>query len=166
MSKISKNKIQHIWSILCSGLSVDQQRNNLTLFNIIEQIKIPKNQLVETKDNGEKRFAAPIPFNLITLWRRAEADEAQKADVEIRLIDPTGEVRQIGKYELKFDPKIKRFRSISPWAGIKISSSGVYIFKTYIKEEGQKNFREAGMAYLDVEILPDVRISQKENNNG
>ncbi len=161
MLKVSQEKIQHAWSILCSGVSIDQQRNNLTLFNVIEQIKIPRNQLVEVKEDGQKKIAVPIGFNLVTLWRRFKADKAEKANVEIRLVDPTNKVRQIGKYELNFAPKIERVRSTVPWAGIKISSSGIYTFKLYLKEKEERNFKEAGETFLKVEILPASQVDQK-----
>ena len=47
MPKYKTNNIQHVWSILASGVSIDQDTNNLSLFNIFDQISIPKNQLIE-----------------------------------------------------------------------------------------------------------------------
>ncbi|MCX6702596.1 MAG: hypothetical protein NTW60_01900 [Candidatus Wolfebacteria bacterium] len=158
--------IQHRWSIICSGVSIDQQSNNLSLFNIIEQIRIPKNHLVEIKEGGEKKLVIPVPFNLINLWSRASSDVAEKVDVEIKLIDPSGKARKVGAFTLKFDSKIERIRSKSQYSGIKASSSGVYTFRMYVKEKGQEDFRDIGSVHLNVEILPSSRIDiKKESKN-
>lgn len=159
MSKTISSNIQHAWSILCSGVSIDRQTNNLSLFNIIEQIKIPKNRLVEAEENGVKKLAVPMAFNLVTLWRRVVSDTVEEAEVEISLVDPNGGIRKISEYKLNFPAKIQRIRVPIQWAGIKTDSSGVHIFKISLKENRQKSFKEVGEAYLNIEILPDEKVN-------
>lgn len=155
MPKIPQKNIQHAWSIFCSGISIDQQKNNLTLFNIIEQIKISKNRLIKLEKDGKKQLAVPAELTLVSLWRRIKSSTAEKANVKIKIIDPDGEERQVEEYELNFAPKIERIRQISKWAGFKVSSSGIYTLKVFLKTEDQKTFEEVGNSYLKVEILPD-----------
>lgn len=153
MSKSQERKIQHVWSILASGVSVDQESNNLTLFNIIEQIVIPKSRLIEMPVvGGEKKPAVPVGFIFVSHWRKIKDNVAVKAVVKIELLDPTGVMRQKVEYDLEFAEKTERLRSRVQWNGVRVTTSGSYTFKISLKEEGEKEFQQAGEAYLKVEL--------------
>ncbi len=154
---MNQGKINHVWSMICSGVSIDRQTNNLSIFNVIDQIRVPKNGLVraEGQSGKEGQLAVPISFNLLTLWERPTSDTEERASVEIRVVEPDKKVRKIASYELTFASGIKRLRSISPWGGIRVSSSGLYDFKLFLKEDGQSIFREVGNVHLDIEILDE-----------
>lgn len=151
---MSRN-IQYVWSILCSGVSIDQDTNNLTLFNTIEQIKIPEDKLVSTED--KKGLVIPIGFNLVTMWRRLNSELVEKAEVEVEVIDPSGSKRKSSSYSLEFKEGIRRIRSKVRWGGIKVTTSGTYKFNVSMKEEGGKTFTKVGEVYLDIKILPSKK---------
>ena len=48
MNKENK-KIKHLWSLICTSSSVDKTSNNISLFNIIEQLNttITKDDMVK-----------------------------------------------------------------------------------------------------------------------
>lgn len=148
---MTKN-IQHVWSMLCSGVSIDQNTNNLTLFNTIEQIKISEDKLMRAKN--ENQLAVPFVFNLVTLWRREDSKYSEKADVEIEVVDPSGAKRKSKSYSLEFATGVRRMRFQIQWSGIKVTTSGTYKFVVSLKGEKDKKFIRAGEAYLDIEILP------------
>ena len=152
--KSFKQGIQHAWTILSSGVSVDQDSNNLTLFNLIDQVVIHKNQLVEIPlVGGGKEPAAPIGFVIVSQWRKLKENTAIKGDVSVELLDPTGVMRQKIDYSVDLPEKIERLRSRLQWNGLRVTTSGVYTFRISLKEEGQKEFNPVGEAYLKVELL-------------
>jgi len=163
MSKSQERKIQHVWSILASGVSVDQESNNLTLFNIIEQIVIPKNKLIEmTVVGGEKKPAVPVVFVFVSHWKKLKDNIAAKAVVKIELLDPMGEMRQKAEYDLELAEKTERLRSRVQWNGVRVTTSGPYTFKISLKEEGEKEFEQVGEAYLKVELTDDNQVMRSK----
>ena len=146
-----------MWSIICSGVSIDKSTNNVSLFNVIEQVQIPRNNLVEVKEKEEKWLAIPMPFYLMMLWSKPSTNTIEKASVEIKLVDSKNKSRKIGEFDIKFAPKMERIRFKFQYAGIRVSSSGAHVFKIFLREDGQKKFREVGSAQLSIEILPETK---------
>ncbi len=164
MPKSQIRKIQHVWSILASGVSVDQESNNLSLFNVIDQIVIPKNQLVEMPIvTGEKKPAIPIGFVVVSQWRKLQENIDVKGDARIELLDPSGTMRQKAEFTINLPGKIERFRSRVQWGGIRVTTSGTYIFKISLKEEGQDEFVPVGEAYLKIQIIENASKGRKIN---
>jgi hypothetical protein len=135
-----KNSFNHIWSIICSKSSVDKENNNLSLFNIIEQINSP----------DKKDIVLPIQFDLVTLWQKINEDGIKKADVRIELLDPNYKILTSSNYKLEVPANFKRIRSISHFDSFKITIAGNYAFKILLKEEGESEFSPAGDIILSV----------------
>lgn len=154
--KANKKNIQHAWTILSSGVSIDQDSNNLTLFNLIDQVVIPKSHLIEMPlVGGEKKPAIPVAFVVVTQWRKLKDGAAVKGEAMVELIDPSGVSRQKAYYSMSFSEKVERFRSRVQWNGVRVTTSGNYTFRVSLKEEEQKEFEPVGEAYLKVELIED-----------
>src|SRR3989344_3127571 len=78
---------QFLWGLLCSLSSIDQERNNVSLFNIVEEIGIPQEIF---KQEGKK--VIPFVFEIVMLLRRivssAVDDREITTDIEVALVDP------------------------------------------------------------------------------
>jgi len=61
--------IKGVWGVLCSMSSVDQQRNNISLFNVIEQFNLPV-AFFEQQKKLKKTLVFPLPFEIVVCWRR------------------------------------------------------------------------------------------------
>ena len=163
MPKSKVENIQHAWSILCSGVSIDQENNNLSLFNIIEQIRVDKNRLIDIPiKGGGTEPALPIRFETISLWRKIKGDVQVNAEVRVELVDPSGTVRQRAGYSIEFPEKIERVRSRLQWDAIRVTSPGIYTFRVLKKESGQKSFKNAGEIYLRVKIGGEEKHNKEE----
>jgi len=75
-------KLQHRWSILCRESSIDSQTNNISLFNILEQVGIDAEVFAEKKGG-----AIPMNLELVTLWEKQVEEEGVDAEVEVELQD-------------------------------------------------------------------------------
>lgn len=70
-----------IWAVLCEGTSTDQETNNVSLFNILEEIHFP-----EPPDQSQEpdRFPiTPVRFTLMALFSRTSVDEAEKSTARL-----------------------------------------------------------------------------------
>lgn len=153
LNKNMKKNIQYTWSIICSGIITAQENNNISLFNVIDQIRINEKELGKIKTaNNEEKPSIPIVFNLVTLWRKSGQGLA-KGTVVIEMKDPKGIMRQKGEYDIEIPEQIKRTRSIMQWNGMRVTDSGTYTFEISFKESGQKMFEKVGEAFLDVEVV-------------
>jgi hypothetical protein len=77
--------IDHVWTVVCSRSATDRESNNLSLFDVLEQI----NLLGPLPDPGA-RVALPLQYEVISLWTRANPDDAEESTSRIRLMSPNG----------------------------------------------------------------------------
>ena len=153
-NKISNNRINHHWTILCGSSSVDQQTNNLSLFNLIDQVSlnIKREDWEKAMSEGKKGFLARTQFEIITLWEKGDLEDEISAEAEIRLIDPKGNVLHKQPYQFNFAKQVKRHRQRLTWNGMKLTQAGIYTFSINIKLPNSNEFEEVGTVRLLVNI--------------
>ena len=132
--------VQCVWGLLCSLSAIDQERNNISLFNIIDQINLPR-QLF-TLEPKVKTF--PFPHELVTLWRRAidpvVDDRELSIEAEIALVDPSGEAIQRVLVPLKFASGSRRARFRVKTDGIQITTPGDYVYRiSIVPQDGSES---------------------------
>jgi hypothetical protein len=79
--------IHHVWSVFCSSSAIDRDTNQVSLFDLVEQISV---QLADAPPAGQK-VVIPARFQVVTLWTRGDANEAESALTRLRLVAPNGE---------------------------------------------------------------------------
>jgi hypothetical protein len=65
--------IHHVWTVFCSSSAIDRDTNQVSLFDLIEQVTV---QAVEPRAAGE-RGVIPARFQVVTLWTRGEAGDLE-----------------------------------------------------------------------------------------
>jgi hypothetical protein len=78
-------KIETIWAIISSSSVTDKQTNNISLFNVIEQLNITVSTADMHKAKKEGAFI-PHPLDCVILLRSDEAIKDFGGDIEI--LDP------------------------------------------------------------------------------
>lgn len=109
--------IQHVWSVLCARAVIDSESNNISLFEIVEQ-------LVAFGPEGEG--FAPVSLELVTMWSRDSLEEAARGRARIRIVGPDG--AQIGnafEYEVDLTTFV-RIRNRFRMAAFPIRGAGKY----------------------------------------
>ncbi len=116
MKKIDNFGIKHIWTILCSNSSIDQNTNNVSLFNVIEQVEL---QAFDKKKINEKQEKGiPLNCELISLWNRK--DNAKKGyEEKVEFVDPAGAILNTIETPLKIPDNIQSFRMTFRNYGVK-----------------------------------------------
>lgn len=153
-----EQKLQHRWSILCTKSSIDAQSNNLSLFNVIEQVDISMELFANRKDG-----AVPINLELVTLWEKLIDGYEVQGDIEMEFQDPQG--KSLGKFPYVISMQKKRHRHIVRLDGLPVTDkSGRYVFKVRKKEEKGGRFVEVGEVPVEINIaytLPKQQGSKR-----
>lgn len=146
-------KVSYIGSIFCNFSVIDQETNNLSVFNIIEEINIPSSALKESVDKNLKDTIKVIPMvvELITLWRKLIPSEEVNGRTKVELIDPEKKVLQIIDNQLSIKSEHKTLRNRIRMSGIKVSKSGEYKFRVSASENGQE-YIEVGFLSFNINI--------------
>lgn len=143
---------QFLWGLLCSLSSIDQERNNVSLFNIVEEIGIPQEIF---KQEGKK--VIPFVFEIVMLLRRIVSstvdDREITTDIEVALVDP--EEKELKKIiaPVKFQKGIQRNRLRIRFNTLDITVPGNYGFRISVKNS-EGFLKHVGTIPLEVKPRP------------
>ncbi len=159
----NENKIEHLWTILCSLSSIDNETNNVSLFNIIEEVAVSP-QTTQGKDLGiNDKKGILLPFEIISLWKRLNDTESIISDVKISFLDPNNNLMQNMGYKMEIKPQHQRMRMRVKANGITVTKQGEYFFLVEIKENTESKFREVARIPLLVKMPTptDLKVLKK-----
>ncbi len=156
--------IQNIFSVLCESSIIDKDTNNITINNVLEQIKIAVS--LDDRQLSQKDFPinTPIKYEFISLWKNNKPNPKQTFDIELVVLDPNDKIIQTIPQKFKFEIGITRHRSIFKISGFVATINGTYTFLIRIKTETENIFQKVAKVPLEVEIIKS-KINQKESLN-
>lgn len=138
----------HIWSVLCSESVVDIASNNVSLFQVLEQIYL---QVEKKKDGEELTVPVPFPFEWVTLWARLNKNKPMVGIAKDTILNPAGDV--ISEKEYKVDlSQYGRTRFRRKVSGLPVKASGQYKFITYIKNEKRNTWKVVSSVPIDITL--------------
>jgi hypothetical protein len=126
--------IEHVWTVLCRDSVIDRDSNNLSLFNVLEQIT------VHSEMEGDEAAVAPIEMEAVSLWSRSDDDVPAKGVQRLTLLSPSGETLASGEQEIDLS-KHRRFRNRVRFGGLPVKGAGRYIFRVEQKNEGEAEWQ-------------------------
>lgn len=143
--------IKHVWSVLCRSSSVDSNSNNISLFNVLESLRLSPNVPQKTK-NEKQEIHVPIDYQIVSFWTH---EQEKKETITIKLVfeTPAGKTVQLIDKKLTFPADKRRMRDIIGIQGITVQESGEYAFKYQAKLNG--NFKTMAELPLEVTIKGD-----------
>lgn len=135
--------VRCVWGLICSLSSIDQERNNISLFNVIDQLNIPEDLFVQQKQEG-KPLIFPLAHELVLLWRRtisAEfATEPLQTDFKISIFDPTGKAIQETIAPLILEKNIRTMRLRIKLMGFPLTVPGDYVYRIELRQPNKETF--------------------------
>lgn len=147
--------IKHIWSILCRRTIIDSDTNNLTISDVLEELKVDIK--VQQKDADKlKLINIPLEFEIVSLWKKEDRNQHQKADSTIEVISPDGKLMKTFSQIVEMPVGMKRLRSRMKVMGFAIENEGEYIFKINIKEEGNKMYKTVAELPFEVHLNKEI----------
>ena len=145
MNKV-KNKntslVQCVWGLVCGLSSIDQENNNISLFNVIDEIGIPKNNFSKKNDIKKVLFNHEIIF----LCRRSLSlaiDNSQfNCDYKVKLFDSSGSVIQEIVAPLIFEKNKRNMRLRVRFNVLLFTAPGDYVYTIEIQKSDKTNFQK------------------------
>lgn len=141
--------IKHIWSVLCQKSSVDQQSNNVSLFDVFEALEVGIKPATNIKTSDNPEFNIPIQYQIVSLWTINDAKN-NEGEVRITLINPDGKEKILVSSDLRFLADKRRLRSINQIQGLPVNKSGDYHFIVELKQE--EKFQKVADLPLEVKL--------------
>ncbi len=155
MNKKIHNEIIHSWTLFCLSSSIDMESNNLSLFNIIENVNVEMNiddqQQQIYKEKGW--YAAPLNFQLVTKLQRDNLNNDAKFLTSYKIFDPSN--KKIGQEfggEITFPKGIDSIRIRNLVADFPLTVSGLYRITFELKDLNEKNNIVTGELFTKINI--------------
>ena len=115
-----------IWAMICEGSSTDTETNNISLFNVLDEINVP-----EPPDNegASSTQLFPMSLHLIVLFGRSEFDQKEQGLARVALLFPGERERAVlPEFDVRLDPAY-RHRIKCEFGGFPIKGQGEYRFQ-------------------------------------
>lgn len=115
----------HIWTILCRKASIDNRSNNISLFEVVDQLNVVGAQ-------SEERVEIPAQFELATQWRRSDSDEPERATGRMNLRLPDGQQVQGSEFDIDLSESL-RHRNVISIGSLPVHGPGEYWFEIDVR---------------------------------
>ncbi|RYZ67637.1 MAG: hypothetical protein EOP09_10705 [Proteobacteria bacterium] len=126
------------FSSLSQGASVDQQSGNLSVFDVLDEIRTDQ-------------IPIHLPSLILTMiWERsAPTDTTYK--LFIHLLPPDGKQVMLGNGDLQFPAEQKRVKAVFRFAGFPVQSAGTHRFVvSWLKTDSQQ---KEGERIIDLDVI-------------
>jgi len=132
--------IQYVWGLISQSSAIDEERNNISLFNVIDQIFVSSEGFAE-----DGKTKVNMPHEILLTWRRTVglslADEPVSFECRIELVDPTGDVLEQVAKTFKLQENSRRTRQRIQVDGFVITEPGDYVYRVKTKEDDDNDFQ-------------------------
>ena len=142
--------VRHVWTVLCSKTSTDKDTNNISLFEVVEQVQV-------TGPGGALAEAAVVPttLELVSLWTRADFGTPTRATTRAALLFPDGSAA--GEAEMDVDlVAAQRNRTIIKLPGLPFKLPGVMRFVVSLRQDNAEEWTEVASIPVNVERLGEA----------
>lgn len=142
-------KIKNNLAILCNSSIIDRDSNNVSIFNIIEEINVKPEGIFKQNIKGKEEEIIPFPFEFFTVWERS--DDINKeliTNIKTSITCPNGEEKEYIEFPFSFELGKKRMRLKIKTGGLPFTGYGTYIFNVFIEEN--KKFNLVNQIPIDI----------------
>ncbi|HVQ44710.1 MAG TPA: hypothetical protein VMT30_07145 [Candidatus Saccharimonadia bacterium] len=139
--------IRHLWSILATQSSVDQQTNNLSIFDVMEELT------VQLPVDAKLPAVVPLKHTIVSLWQKERGKEVN-FELRIEIVGPNG--NKLGEIvqKIKTLPQHRRMRTITQMETFPLVGAGEYTFKVFTSESDTVRTLQSELP-LDI-IIPKI----------
>ena len=132
------------FSSLSLGASVDQQTGHLSVFDVIEEIRVPQ-------------LPVQLQTLVIALVLQKTIPQAVSGKMLIHLLPPGESPVLVGQGPLDIPPEQARMKAVFRFGGFPLAHFGDYrIVVSFINESGKKE----GEALLDFSVVKATQVAQ------
>lgn len=152
-----------IWALICNNVSVDQKTNQISIFNVIEDLVFsnkklsPEEKMTKKTFDFEKPTKVPQNYNLVVYMERDTFFDEENFDPFLRMdfCDPDDKTLGSNESPIKFEDGKKRLRIIASFDSVVLTKSGIYKFNIYSKSSKKESYKKGETIKIDVKIFSD-----------
>lgn len=138
--------IQHVWSVLCKHSVIDKDTNNISMFDILEQLIINNGSGIKSNKTG---VIIPIEYEIINFWTTDKKDVDNKSTMRVDIYNPEGKKEKTFEQKLEIPKGNRRLRTRLQINGFLVKIPGIYVFEvSYLQHDKYKK-----VAALPLEII-------------
>lgn len=147
------------WALLCKNASIDQQSNQVSLFNILEELTINKGPLstsvVKKPSSFPSNTQIPGEFTLVVQLERISKNITVgfQPEMEIKIVDPNDEIVSSNVLPLNFDEGKNRLRAVVGFSAFVVKNPGIYSYVISIRGSKSEALREEMRVPIEVKIF-------------
>lgn len=137
--------IDHVWTVVCRGSSIDGENNTISLFNVLEQLTIGKTSAAPVQ--------IPIELEIISLWIRKEINTPALGKMRTFFCDPDNSRKKHAEIMVNLSQSVvarTRIRSV----GLEIKGPGKYKFVVEYQNQGEPDWRTVASIPILVALKP------------
>ena len=130
----NKNEVKIVSAIVCQSSLLDQQTNNISLLNVLEDVRFDI-KIADAKADISKGISLPFQFDFVVMFARSDTLKVEKElsfNGKVSLVSPEGIVLIDNPIQGVIEKGKKRFRMTIKFNGVKLTKSGVYVFRCSI----------------------------------
>ena len=147
--------VRHVWSVLCAKSSIDKETNNVSLFEVLEQltVNVGKEDVAKAKEAAvTEGFGVPVDFEIVTLLDREVIKGKLGSALTAEIIDPSGKQLRSFSHAFEFTEGKRRMRVQIRAKGFPVTASGMYRLVIRLTEGAEKKGRVVADIPLEVII--------------
>jgi hypothetical protein len=137
--------IEHVWTVICSRVVVDQESNNLSIQNVLERVTIPGEPIPET--------LVPMPFEVVTMLTRADREEPVRGSMRMQMLFPSGKVFDTREADIAMT-RHTTYRVRNRFSGLPIAEAGRHVFTVELRNAGEEQWRQVAAVPLMILLKP------------
>jgi hypothetical protein len=138
--------IDHVWTVLCSRVIVDQKLNNVSLINILEQLNIKGEPLPDG--------VLPCEIHVATLWARSDFQVPAVGHGRLLFLSPSGE-SLLDPFEHEIDLREKgRNRNFFHLSRLPVHEPGRHEFCLDYRLDNDSEWHRVAVLPLQVNFRP------------
>jgi hypothetical protein len=137
--------IEHVFSVLCNGTSIDAETNSISLFKVLEQLTV----FSETTEP----VRLLIHFEIVSFWTRQSTDIPGRGRMRFTFCSPSNQQKQGVELDVDLSKSINhRTRIISD--SIELTGPGKYQFIIELQEGDHPDWQKVASVPLLVNYQP------------
>lgn len=132
-----------VWMVLCSKTSIDQRSNNVSIFEVIEQLTVEKIP-------ADQEVSVPLNWEVAILCARSDAAVPEQHVGRLIIVMPSGKRAEAAQFEIRMTGEHRRIRNTIQSNTFLLHGPGIYEFVLEYRSLTGDQWQEAGRIPLDV----------------
>jgi hypothetical protein len=142
--------------LVVQSSTVDQRRNTVSLFNILEEIQVPQKAISGLKAGGFVQVGPP--FQCVCSFVRSDDDVEERLKARMEMKTPQGKVSAYSEFEVVLTGGVNRARAIVEIPALIIDTPGIYKFEVSLP--AADGYSVVGSTEIAVKFVEDDEAQQ------